>query len=277
MPIWASTRSSPTRSAAAPSSCAKSGWPTARLRSFSAAVGLAKKAADDRCFINGAVGPTGELLSPLGSLSRKEAYDNYVEHIARLIDEGVDTILIESMVDLAQTRIAILAANEVRRQNGFFPLLVSLTFNPDGRTMMGNTAEAVACTAQHLRADFVGLNCSAGPNELLPTFERLVSGCSMPVFAMPNAGLPYVEEGKTLFPFSPEQMAEAMRPYLALGAHIGGCCGTTPAHIAALRTLIDETERVYPPRPDISDGSAPCVIPQALMISPTRLSSICTD
>lgn len=231
----------------------KSGLSERAQEIITTAVELARKAADGKAFLNGAVGPTGELLQPLGSLSREEAFDTYYEHIETLIEAGVDTILIESMVDSAQTRIAILAANAVRDKKGYFPVLVSHSFNVDGRTLMGNTPEAIACMAEHLGADLVGMNCSAGPNELFETFVKLLKSCSLPVFAMPNAGLPFIENGETKFPFSSDDMQKAMLPYLQNGAHIGGCCGTTPAHIAALRKLIDQSNRAFMPRTDISE------------------------
>lgn len=179
------------------------------------------------------VGPTGEFLEPYGNLSFDELYDAYALQLKAGAE--ADVFYIETQCDLAETRVAMLAAKECTDT----PYVASFTFE-NGRTLMGNPPEVCAAVAQAMGACAVGINCSGGPEELLPIVKAMRAATDLPLIVQPNAGLPQVVDGRTTFPFKAEPMAEAMASILEAGADaIGGCCGTTPAHIAAMKVRID--------------------------------------
>ena len=179
------------------------------------------------------VGPTGEFLEPYGSLTLDELYEAYTAQMQA--GRSADVFYIETQCDLAEARVAMLAAKGC----GGTPFAASFTFE-NGRTLMGNPPEACAYLTQALGASAVGINCSGGPEELLPIVKAMRAATSLPLIVQPNAGLPQVVEGKTCFPFAAAPMAQRMKDILDAGADgIGGCCGTTPAHIAAMAQLIE--------------------------------------
>ncbi len=179
------------------------------------------------------IGPTGDFLEPYGSLTLDALYAAYAAQIQS--GRSADVFYIETQCDLAEARVAMLAAKGC----GGTPYVASFTFE-NGRTLMGNPPEVCAYLTQALGASAVGVNCSGGPEELLPIVQAMRAATSLPLIVQPNAGLPQVVDGKTCFPFAPEPMAQRMQDILAAGADgIGGCCGTTPAHIAAMAHLIE--------------------------------------
>lgn len=195
----------------------------------SASLAAARCAAGSRALVALDIGPLGELLEPSGSLSFEEAYSCFQEMVAAGVAAGADLVYIETMTDLAEARCALLAAKESCE----LPVVVSMSFEPDGRTFTGCPVEAFALTASCLGANALGINCSLGPVEVLPIAKRLCAATALPVFIKPNAGLPDPVSGA--YEMGAEAFAECMREYAALGVKaVGGCCGTSPEYIAAL-------------------------------------------
>ncbi len=196
-----------------------------------AGVALAKKAADGRAYTALDIGSTGKLLKPYGDLDFEEAYDAFAEMIDAGTAAGADLIVIETMSDIYETKAALLAAKE----HSSLPVLVSLTFDESGKLLTGADIPTAAAVVEGLGADVIGLNCGLGPRQMLQLLPRLRSACSLPIAVSPNAGLPVVVDGKTCFLVEPAEFAADCRSLLEGGAAIvGGCCGTTPGHIAAM-------------------------------------------
>lgn len=197
-----------------------------------AGVALARRARPS--FVFASVGPTGLLIEPLGEATFDEAYEVVREQVEALAAEGPDAILIETQGDLQEARAALLAAKECA--DGL-PVAVTVTFGQDGRTSLsGSPPEVAALVLSRLGADIVGTNCGLGPAELLGLVRRMPPYSSVPVMYQPNAGMPRLDEdGKTVYPGSPELSAEyAVRAVEAAAAIVGSCCGSTPVHTAAI-------------------------------------------
>ena len=196
-----------------------------------AAVHIAKEAAAGRAKIAGSMGPTGRFIEPLGDLDFEAAYQTYFEQAAALEEGGADYILIETSIDIQETRAALLAAKEATK----LPVICQLSYSEDGRTVTGTDPETAAVTLDALGADIIGVNCSLGPEQLLPVVRTLAASTNKPVSVQPNAGLPQFVAGKTIFPMGPEDFARWVPDLIAAGAtYLGGCCGTTPEHIRAI-------------------------------------------
>ena len=196
-----------------------------------AAVRIAKEAAAGRAEVAGSMGPTGRFITPLGDLDFEEAYQTYAEQAAALEEGGADYILIETSIDIQETRAALLAAKEATR----LPVICQLSYSEDGRTVTGTDPETAAVTLDALGADIIGVNCSLGPEQLLPIVKLLAQNTDKPISVQPNAGLPQFVNGKTVFPMGPEDFARWVPDLIAAGAtYLGGCCGTTPEHIRAI-------------------------------------------
>ncbi len=179
------------------------------------------------------IGPLGQLLEPMGTLTFEEAYEAFAEVVRTGSRAGADLIVIETMTDLYETKAALLAAKE----NSDLPVLVSMTFEENGRTFTGCSLEAMVLTLESLGADAIGINCSLGPAQLAPLLERLCQLSSLPILAKPNAGLPDPRTGH--YHLSPEEFGKAAEAYIDAGVTIlGGCCGTTPETIRVLASLI---------------------------------------
>lgn len=199
--------------------------------------------------VAGDIGPTGALLEPLGTLTFDEAFDIFSEQARAAEAAGCDLIVVETMADLLEAKAAVLAAVE----STTLPVFATMTFGEDGRTFLGTTPAIAAATLSALGASAVGLNCSLGPTELAPLVGELAPHDRALVMAQPNAGLPRIQDGETVFDVGPNEFAQAMEAILDAGATvIGGCCGTTPDHIAALRALIDAR-----PLPAVASVSVP--------------------
>lgn len=199
--------------------------------------------------VAGDIGPTGALLEPLGTLTFDEAFDIFSEQACAAEAAGCDLIVVETMADLLEAKAAVLAAVE----STTLPVFATMTFGEDGRTFLGTTPAIAATTLSALGASAVGLNCSLGPTELAPLVGELAPHDRALVMAQPNAGLPRIQDGETVFDVGPNEFAQAMEAILDAGATIvGGCCGTTPDHIAALRALIDAQ-----PLPAVASVSVP--------------------
>ena len=177
----------------------------------------------------------GALLEPNGSLSFDEAYENYAYIMKTGAAAGADLILIETMSDLLETKCALLAAKE----NTDLPVYVTMTYMEDGRTFLGTDPVTATVTLSALGADAVGVNCSLGARDLLPVVKKIAEYATCPVIVQPTAGLPRIEKGQTVYDDTPEAFAAAMGEMADLGVTIfGGCCGTTPDFIRALKGLL---------------------------------------
>ena len=203
---------------------------------FSAAIGCAR-AAGAR-YVAADIGPTGALLRPLGTMSFDEAYELFREEVLAAVKAGADLFIIETMTDLTEIKAAVLAAKE----NSNLPIFATMTFEEDGRTFLGTSPEVAAVTLDALGADALGINCSQGPSELRTFAQRMLAVTDKPVIVQANAGLPHVDDaGSTVFDIAPEEYAEAVSKMIEDGVGIvGGCCGTTPAHMAFLSELIKD-------------------------------------
>ena len=215
--------------------------------------------------VAGDIGPTGALLEPLGTLTFDEAFDIFSEQACAAEAAGCDLIVVETMADLLEAKAAVLAAVE----STTLPVFATMTFGEDGRTFLGTTPAIAATTLSALGASAVGLNCSLGPTELAPLVGELAPHDRALVMAQPNAGLPRIQDGETVFDVGPNEFAQAMEAILDAGATvIGGCCGTTPDHIAALRALIDAR-----PLPAVASVSVPAHTPVASSATAVSASS----
>ena len=177
------------------------------------------------------MGPTGKLLKPMGTLDFEAAVSVYAEVVRAGEKAGADLILIETMSDTYELKAAVLAAKE----NSSLPVMATVVFDEGHKLLTGASPENVVALLEGLRVDALGINCGLGPKQMKPIFERLAQFASVPLIIMPNAGLPRVENGRTVYDVDPAEFAEDMAEIIAMGAWFaGGCCGTTPAHIRAL-------------------------------------------
>ncbi|MBE6098892.1 MAG: methionine synthase [Anaerovibrio sp.] len=208
---------------------------THRAREINIAAVKAAKAAGKNIKVAGSMGPTGRFIKPVGDLDFEDAYENYKVQAAALADGGADYILIETSIDLQEMRAALLAAKEVTN----LPVICQQSFSEDGRTVTGTDPQTFAITVDAMGADIIGVNCSLGPEQLLPIVKAISENTEKPVSVQPNAGMPQLVNGKTTFPMGPEDFGEWAPKLLQAGAtYLGGCCGTTPAHIAAIKKAI---------------------------------------
>ncbi len=186
-------------------------------------------------YVAGDIGPTGSLLAPMGTMSFDEAYDIFAEQAIAAKKAGCDLIAIETMSDLLEAKAAVLAS----RENTDLPIFVTMTFEEDGRTFLGTPPEVAAAVLSGLGVCAMGVNCSLGPAEMLPIVTKIAEHSRVPLIVRPNAGLPRMENGKTIYDITPEEFGCALEDIIATGANIlGGCCGTNPDFIRAI------TERV---------------------------------
>lgn len=201
-----------------------------------ALVALSKEAvAGSDALVAGDLTMTGKQLAPIGDLPFETLVEVYKEQAQVLAEAGVDLFVVETMMSLQETRAALIAIREVCD----LPVMASLTYESDGRTLYGTDAKTAMVVLQSLGADAVGLNCSTGPREMVAAVEEMRTVANIPVLAKPNAGLPQLEDGVTVYRMTPEEFANAGAELVKAGASIvGGCCGTTPAHIKALANIV---------------------------------------
>lgn len=195
-------------------------------------VKISKEAADGKCLVAGDLTMTGEQLSPMGNMDFEELIAVYKEQIGYLAEAGVDLLVVETMMSLQESRAALIAAKETCE----LPVMVSMTFEADGRTLYGTDAETAAVVLESLGAAAVGANCSTGPDKMVEIIRTMADAVSIPIIAKPNAGLPARDEkGNTIYDMDSEEFAAGMKQLAEAGASIlGGCCGTTPEYIYKL-------------------------------------------
>ena len=203
-------------------------------------VALSKEAADGKAFVAGDLTMTGQQLVPIGTLDFEELIDIYKEQITSLVKAGADLLVVETMMSLQEARAALIAAKEICD----LPVMVTLTFESDGKTLFGTDPETAVVVLQSLGASAVGVNCSTGPQQMVEVVRAMKAVAQVPVIAKPNAGLPSLNaDGKTVYDMNPEQFGEQMKLLAEAGATImGGCCGTTPKHI---EMLVKETKNLF--------------------------------
>ena len=206
-----------------------------------AAVANAKKAVElaGHGFVALDLGPTGKLLEPYGTLSFEEACDVYKEVVRAGAAAGADLVIIETMGDSYELKAAVLAAKDESE----LPVFATVTLDEKGKMLTGGNVESVTALLEGLGVDVIGLNCGLGPVQLLPLIRRMVEIASVPVMVNPNAGLPRSEGGRTVYDIDSDQFAETMRVIAESGVSVlGGCCGTTPEHIAKMYAVCKDVK-----------------------------------
>lgn len=216
------------------------------------------RAASPHIRVAGDIGPTGQFIRPLGDLSFDEAASNFYRLAKALADAGADCLIIETIIDIQEMRAALTAAKAACS----LPVICQMSYSEDGRTITGTDPAAAAILLDAMGADVIGANCSVGPDKLLEAAKQMARVTDKPLIIQPNAGMPVLDGNTTRFPLVPEDMA----PYIARFAETGvtfagGCCGTTPAHIRAMREAVD---RLPAPEP------RPAVEPLTAFTSRTR-------
>lgn len=197
-----------------------------------AAVKIAKSAAGERAKVAGSMGPTGRFIQPLGDLDFEAAYQFFYEQSQALAAAGVDYFIIETCIDIQEMRAALLAAKEAAPK---IPVICQLSYSEDGRTVTGTDPQSAAVILAAMGADIIGVNCSLGPEQLVPIVKTLAENCQVPISVQPNAGMPYLDNGETKFPMGAVEFGTWGRKLVEAGASfLGGCCGTTPEHIKEL-------------------------------------------
>jgi methionine synthase / methylenetetrahydrofolate reductase(NADPH) len=224
---------------------------------------LAREVVGTRAFVIGSVGPLGRALDPR-RIQAEDLDAAFAEQVTGLVEGGVDALAVETQNNTPEILVAVRAARRVAPD---LPIIASATFAEEGRTLGGETPEQVATTlGEHV--DVVGANCSEGPSDMLETVERLVGATHRPISAQPNAGSPKLIDNRVVYLTSPEYLAEYARRFLHAGARIvGGCCGTTPAHVRAVRAMV---RAVKPQRAQVQVPAAPAgAEPEPVAPAPT--------
>lgn len=206
----------------------------ARCRELNAAaVKIAKSAGNAQ--VAGSIGPTGKFVAPLGDLDFEDAYKIFHEQAQALAEAGADYLIIETCIDIQEMRAALLAAHDACN----LPVICQLSYSEDGRTVTGTDPQSAAVILDAMGAAIIGVNCSLGPEQLVPVVKILAENCRVPVSVQPNAGMPYLENGVTKFPMDAKTFGSWAPKLIEAGAtYLGGCCGTTPAHIRELAAAV---------------------------------------
>lgn len=211
-------------------------------------VALSKRAAQGKALVAGDITMTGRQLIPMGDMKFEELVDVYKEQIGYLIDAGVELLVVETMMSLQESRAALIAAKEIcgHEERYDLPVMVTMTFEKDGRSLFGTDALTAAITLESLGADAIGVNCGAGPAWMEDIVRQMASVTKLPVIAKPNAGLPALDaDGNTFYDMDADTFAEEMKILAAAGATIlGGCCGTSPQYIDKLTRSVKNTREV---------------------------------
>jgi len=230
---------------------------------------IAREEAGENVFVAGSIGPLGAKIAPWGPLSIAEADDVFAEQAAALRDGGVDLYILETFSDLHEIEVAIKA---VRRVSPAHPLVAEMTIGEDGNSHFGTTPEAFTAKLEDLGADVIGVNCSVGPAPMLQCVERMAKVTNRPLAVMPNAGMPREVEGRNIYLCSPDYMAEYAKRFILSGVKvIGGCCGTTPAHIKAMRAAVKAHQ---PPRRAVTAPLRPATAAAVSMVPMREKSAL---
>ena len=196
---------------------------------------IAREIAGDRVYVAGSIGPIGRTLEPMGHIPISEAKESFSLQAKALVQGGVDLFILETFANLNEILVAIESVREVSD----LPIVAQVTVSGSGTTIFGNSPKQIAEVLSQQPVDVIGLNCSIGPKETLDVIQQLRAATSLPVSAQPNAGNPQSVEGRTIYMTTPEYMAEFASRMIRSGVNmIGGCCGTSPAHIKAIRSAV---------------------------------------
>ncbi|MRR59362.1 MAG: 5-methyltetrahydrofolate--homocysteine methyltransferase, partial [Deltaproteobacteria bacterium] len=219
-----------------------------RLREINrAGVEIARNAVGETAYVAASIGPTGKFVEPVGDLTFDAMAAIFREQAEALIEAGADLITLETFLDIKEIRAAVIAIREI---SPAIPIIAMMTFDDNGRSVLGTPPEAAAITLEAVGADIIGSNCGLGVDgihEILSAMRRVTG---RPLISQANAGLPILKDGKTIFPGTPEEMTAYHDRLLALGVRIiGGCCGTTPEHIRAIRDALSGKEAPFSPAP----------------------------
>lgn len=205
----------------------------------SRAVEIARRAGGDKTFIAGDIGPSGDTIYPTGSLSFNSAFDIFYEQAKVLIESGVDAIIIETIFDSLEFKAALSAVRDINKK---VPIIALMTFNTDTLSDTGISPESAVAIAEGFHADAVGANCSVGPDSMIKVIEKMKTLSSLPLAAQPNAGIPQLKNGETVFPLNSSQMSDYIEGFFKAGVRIlGGCCGTTPEYIRSIKNIIEKS------------------------------------
>ena len=230
-----------------------------------------KEGIQKDCFLFLDMGPIGQLIEPMGSLSFEDAYRTFSEQVL-IAKDLVDAILIETVSDLYEMKAAVLAAKE----NSDLPVFATMTFEATGKTLMGTTPTAMVAFLEGIGVDALGVNCSLGPKEIAPIVEEILSIARIPVIVQPNAGLPVYSSNSTSYNVTVEEFAAYIRDFVQAGVSaVGGCCGTTPAYIksaAANLSGISVQRRNNPSFTRITSGSRSVTLGERVMVCGERLN-----
>ncbi|MBN2428264.1 MAG: homocysteine S-methyltransferase family protein [Deltaproteobacteria bacterium] len=232
------------------------------------AVEIARRAAGAGRFVGASMGPTGRFLEPIGDAGFDEMVDIFGAQVKAFAAAGADLITLETFLDIKELRAAAIACKEFST----LPVMAMMTFEDNGRSVLGTSPEAAAVTLEALGVDVVGSNCGLGVEGILELLEKMRSVTSLPLISQPNAGLPVLRDGQTIFPGTPEELVVFNDRLVEIGVRVfGGCCGTTPAHIRRLKEDIAGRDTVWAPPPRKTflssrtsvveiGGDAPCAI-----------------
>lgn len=207
------------------------------------AASIARKVAGDKVLVAGNIGPTGKLMEPMGTLTFEEAVSTFHEQAKALVEGGCDLFLIETMADLQEAKAAVIGA----RMAANLPVICTMTFDIQERTLAGADPETVVTVLEAMEVDVVGANCGVGPDLMISIIKRMRQVSDVPLMAQANAGLPRLEESNTIYDMTPERMGTYVSSLINAGASVlGGCCGTTPEHI---KIFSKELEMLRPNQP----------------------------
>ena len=200
---------------------------------------LTREVAGEKGLVAADISMTGKQLYPLGDLMFEDLVDCYKAQVEAILSEGVDLFVVETMMSLQECRAAVLAIKE----SCDLPIIVSLTYNPDGKTLYGTSPDTATIVLQSMGVDCIGMNCSTGPDAMLELVQQMEKVANVPIIVKPNAGLPELENGKTVYKMGPEEFTDACEKLYEAGASLfGGCCGSTPDHIRALVARLKDKE-----------------------------------
>jgi len=207
------------------------------------AVEIAKEVCSDRAYVAASMGPTGLFVEPVGEVTFDAMAGFFREQAAALIEAGADLITLETFLDIKEIRAAVIA---IREFSPTIPIIAQLTFDNEGRTVLGSSPEAAAVTLAAAGADIVGSNCGLGPDGICAVMGAMRGVTRLPLISQANAGLPKLVDGKTVFPGTPDDMTAFHDRMLELNVRvIGGCCGTTPAHIRAIKEALAGRDQTW--------------------------------
>jgi homocysteine S-methyltransferase len=214
----------------------------------------AREVAGESVYVAGSIGPVGQPLAPIGAITLHDVRLAFREQVEALLERGVDLLVLETFYDLAEITEAILAVRETTD----LPLIAQMSFSEDGRVGSGQEAHEVARTLERLGADVVGLNCGVGPQKALEVIHQMSGATARPLSAQPNAGLPATVAGRTVYVATPEYFADFVRRVVPDGVRlVGGCCGTTPEHVRAMKLGLAQPEVPTEPRAPIVPSAEP--------------------